>query len=229
MDKEEMADYWYREILKKTPELWRRKVTEDTIQYLTECGISHKIIADILKKTKKDILEPDDLPDILYEDRREERRDIFTGWTYYAGKNYLKKGEYYYHPELMLRNPPPRIIKGKEIPCSYYCEPKIRFEIDNVISYTTKRTGITHHTRNSIIAFQNMLQSLDSLYPEFESIDIVLTAIDMLSQRIEEHRIIMSELTEYIPEAVEHLKIVRADLAAFGMNKIVWRSERWRM
>ena len=79
------------------------------------------------------------------------------------------------------------------------------------------------------MAFQQMLSTLTMRYPEFESIDIVLKTIDIMAQRIEGHIIIMTELTEHINEAIEDLRYSKRNLTALGMNKIVWRSEKWRV
>lgn len=229
MTSSELTSYFYHNIVGHCVNLQQEKVTQATVQYLLDSNISEEEIKNIMLLVCQEVITPHNLPDILWIVNPQKREDKEKGEFYEVQDNLIKRNEFYYHSALMLRSAMPRIVKGIEIVEPYYCEPRCRFTVNDLIDYfcnkiqTHKMYMDTRYSVNSI--FQNM-RIYRNVSRTIDPLDIMLFSIDCAADKGNYHFSTFMQLQQYLEETVEDLKIRIANVRAYGYDKIVWRADQ---
>lgn len=205
----DFTDFYYTEVYGSTPDEQHQTVTRNTIQYLEECGYLNTEILHILQQCGRHIeLRPTDLPASLWEP-------------------YLTKpNQFYYHHVLQLTSPPPYydIHRKREVMESYYMEMKIRFGMNDLITYFYDTLSIDLELmdkKRDAGRFSTLLKKYDRL-SFVDSLDFVLSLIDFAKFALQR---VMSvfDIERNEADVFEELKRKAAEASFHGKNRIVWR------
>jgi len=229
MNAQELTDYFYRDIKGYSVNLDSEKQTKLTLAYLLDNGIEKEEILDLLFQLKdNDCISHETLPDNLWVINERHKVDKRTGMFYTIQDNLVKRDTFYYHPSLMLRSKLPSIVNGKEVIKPYYCEPRCRFTVTDLIEYfcfkiqTNTLYMETEYARNSIFTG---LKNYQEAFKIIEPLDIMMFSIDYAAQEGKYAFSTFMQLQQYLGAVIEELKVRVAHVRAFGYDKIVWRTE----
>lgn len=230
MTSKELTFFFYSNVIGHSVTQEKENATYATVQYLLDSNISEEEIKKIMIDYKTDVITPHNLPDTLWIVNPQIRENKATNETYQVQDNLIKRGEFYYHSQLMLRSPLPRIANGVEIVEPYYCEPRCRFTVYDLIDYfcdkiqTHKVYMNTLYSVNSIFKnmriYQNVSKTIDPL-------DIMMFSIDCAANKGNYHFSTFMQLQQYMEETVDDLQMRTAHIRAYGYDKIVWRADKW--
>lgn len=209
-----LVHYFYEQVLGYIPEQEddiRLKVTESTIQYLQDNGLSKGDICKIIDSIENttDVFRPEDLPDELWQD------------------SLIKRDKFYCHRILQILPPPPvRKADGSVKVTPFFLEMKIRFTMDDLIRTFYDATGIDPvliDTKRDAGSFQYLLDKYSKI-PDNESLDFVLELIDIAKH--DNHPVTQAiSLGQYEKEALENLRGWRNEARLRRTDHIIWRAE----
>ena len=226
---QKLTQYFYKNVVGYSIEEDKEKVTTLTVQYLLDNDLSETEVKTVMSDYQEDIMTPHNLPDKLWIVNPKIKENKNTGETYETNDNLVKRDTYYYHPYLMLRSKLPYLCHGKEVIEPYYCEPKCRFTITNLIDYfcskirTHKMYMDTQYSVNSI--FQNMRVYRNTI-TTIEPLDILLYSIDFAASQGNYCFSTFMQLQQYLGTVIEEIQSKMSYVKVHGYDKIVWRSDQ---
>ena len=224
----ELMKYFYSNVKGHSVDPRDEQVTLMTIRYLSESNVSEEEILITMMNHKADVMTPYNLPDSLWIVNSQTREDKSTGETYQVQDNLVKRNEFYYHPALMLRSKMPKIVKGIEQVEPYYCEPRCRFTVSDLIDYFCEKIQ-THRmymdTRYSVNSIRQNMIIYRKASSVIDPLDIMLFSIDCAANKGNYHFSTFMQLQQYLSETVEDLKTRMSYVRAYGYDKIVWRAD----
>lgn len=227
--KQSLTNYFYSNVVGHYESKQKEEITKLTIQYLLDNDLTEQEIKEVMFNCKYDVITPQNLPDSLWKVNPLMKEDKQTGEMYEVQDNLVKRNEFYYHPKLMLRSSLPKIVSGREVIEPYYCEPRCRFTIDNLIDYfcetvrTDKSYMSTQYSINSIFYNLRLFRRTISI---IEPIDVMLFCIDYAAETNNYSFSTFMQLQQFLGEVVKDIKDRVAHIRAYGFDKIVWRTER---
>jgi hypothetical protein len=207
MDKENLVDFYYGFVVGAIPDdEVQFKRTEMLFEHLKESGctledITHCIITHF---PNKDMLTPDDLPDVLW------------------GASLLSRGTFYFHKELQLLSPPP--TWDESFP--FYIEMKIQYSIGDALEYFIKRFKLNEDW----VSRDKELGSIKYLLKDYkkfnfvEPIDFLLHLIDYVASLNVKAKSIY-DLRDYENDYAEILEIDINNAKSSNKNKVIWRMD----
>lgn len=229
MTSEELTLYFYSNVIGHSVEQEKENATRATMQYLLESGVPEDEIKRTLISYETDIVTPHNLPDELWIVNPQIRDSKATGEVYQVQDNLIKRNEFYYHSQLMLRSSLPKIVNGNEIIEPYYCEPRCRFTIYDLIDYFCDKIQ-THrmymNTRYSINSIFKNLKVYQEISHTIDPLDIMMFSIDCAADKGNYHFSTFMQLQQYMEETVNDLQSRAAHIRAYGYDKIVWRADQ---
>lgn len=226
---QQLTQYFYKNIVGHSITESQEQVTISTVQYLLDNTLSETEIKTLMADYREDVITPHNLPDKLWIVNPKIRENKSTGETYETNDNLVKRDTYYYHPYLMLRSKPPYFHNGKEIIEPYYCEPKCRFTVTDLIDYfcsrirTHKMYMDTQYSVNSI--FQN-IKIYRNAVTTIEPLDILLYSIDFAANQGNYCFSTFMQLQQYLGAVTEEIQGKMSYVRIHGYDKIVWRSDQ---
>lgn len=203
------VDFYYTNILGYTPsDKTVIRKTQCIIDYLKDCGFSDKeLIHIILDSAPSESLSYETLPDKLWQD------------------SLIKRGYFYYHHILQITSKPPYydFKSNKEIIDPFFLEIKIKFTLDDLVSYFYK-LNIDNDLRNDkrdTAAMKSLLLRYDNL-SVVESLDFVLSLIDYCKYSNDKISNVF-DITKNEASVLEDLKKKVAEAKFAGKDKIICR------
>ena len=185
------------------------QVTKNTCEYLLDCGFSALEIISILNGLSFGALSYDVLPDRLWQG------------------SLIKRGAFYLHRELSLESKAPEfdIRTGRVLEYPYYCEMKIKYTVEDVLSYFKSKMKPKNIPLSSSEYDKNAVRQLFRQYSKLdyvEPLDVLLCSIDYhFSLEPECTRLI--DITKTNREVIAFLISDMKNLEAQDRRKIIMR------
>jgi len=173
--------YFYSNVIGHSVEYKLEQATQATVQYLLDSNVSEKEIKEMMTDYKEDVITPYNLPDSLWIVNLTRKENKSTGEFYEVQDNLIKRNEFYYHPCLMLRSAMPKFINGVEVVEPYYCEPKCRFTVNDLIDYFCCKMKIHKAYMNTKYSVNGIYRTMDIYRNALKTVnplDIMLFSID---------------------------------------------------
>lgn len=229
MTSKDLTLYFYTNIIGHSVEEEKESATCATIQYLLDSNVNENDIIKVLMSYKTDTVTPHNLPDELWIINPQIKENKATGEFYQVQDNLIKRNEFYYHSKLMLRSSLPKIVNGVEVIEKYYCEPRCRFTIYDLIDYFCEKIQ-THkaymNTRYSINSIFTNLKVYKDISHTIDPLDIMMFSIDCAASKGNYHFSTFMQLQQYLEETINDLQEKVAYMRAYGYDKIVWRADQ---
>ena len=210
-----LVHYFYEQVPGYLPESdddLRLKITEGTINYLQDNGLSKREICGIIDEINEttDILRPEDLPDRLWQD------------------SLIQRNKFYCHRILQVLPPPPvRREDGSVKITPFFLEMKIRFTMEDLIHMFYNAVGadpILIDEKRDAGSFQYLLSKYSKV-PDNEPLDFVLELIE-LAKRDNRPVTQAIALSQYEKDALENLRGWRNEARLRQTDRIIWRTEK---
>ena len=228
--RDELLRYFYENKAGRAPDTEQQEqLTLCTIDYLLDNGLSaEEIFGAIDRSCLKDTMVwmPEDLPDDLWVVNLQKKQNRKTGEWYEQQDNLIERDTFYYHPRLRIVSKPPYINRrGQEIMEPFFCEPVIRFTVQDVSNYFFEIRGIDQEIFSEQIhsRTRGVLAGARQRIKFMTPVDYVLFLIDMTPSLT----IQSLDSDNEVLNVISYLKGMVANAHAEGKDKITWRHQRW--
>lgn len=202
----ELAYIHYR-IIGEEPEEEHLDKLQKIVEYLTDCGfVGNEILTIMVNLPPKLFIEPDDLPDSLWEG------------------SLIKRNQFYYHKELQIISPAPYYdaYTNKIVGSAFYQEMKIRYTEKDIYKYFYRHFPSEFENEEREIGSIKYLLQKYSRIEEGTNLDFILYLID---EAIEHEAKIdkVFDLVNYENEALTYYRAKVLKGKSEGAEKITWR------
>jgi hypothetical protein len=207
MDKNNLVDFYYGFVAGEIPDDNDSYIkTKLLFDYLKECGctLDDLYLCIITKFPNKEVLTPDDLPDILWDG------------------SLLKRNSFYFHKELQVLSPPP--TWDEVFP--FYIEMKIMYSIGDILNFFIKSFKLNEYwvSREKELGSIKYLLKDYKKYGYVEPVDFILHLIDYVSASNVKANSIY-DLRDYEAEYSELFEKDILSSKAANKNQVIWRMD----
>lgn len=196
-----------------------KQITQDTLQYLVESGISDEEILKVMQESKNGIITPDSLPDWLWENSLIERNKYYTSRLFHleSDRTKLKK----------MSNGARVLIMAND----FWLEIIPRFTLQQLINYyycQLPNAACYNTDKQDVGVFSYLLkryEKLSQMSPYVTGLDLIISAIDKLANEnayLSDPFELTKTIDTMLPEILKNNKIGYEQ----GKCKIIWRSHK---
>lgn len=195
---------------------------------LIEGGMTVSEISEVMERYKKEhekaseVYSPQEMFKFL-------NVNIKRGKVKEDPNNLIKRGKFYYHPELQVTPPPPVLRENRDGTFSYvdektefYLEIREKYTLEDLTNYFYKTMNLPKNEmsfKRDMGAFKHMLETMD--------LDLILYTIDealfLSIDTNKRHPKVAFDIRDYIGEGEEILSARKAICYEGGLNRVIPR------